>query len=308
MPDGMAPVRQSLELPDGTSIQPLKVELPESGMLNLNDVLPEKLPVMTRSILAGDCDVPEQCVVLLGISVDWSWCAWLNGRLLCDARPYHNGENTFEPDDHLIRCVLQKGRNQFVCEVYNGMEFEVGLKLYEDEARSLRWRPLAHFPDASLNAVTVTFAMDGIAPGGVLYRRCGQTDWCRAYDTIGGQIRRDKAVHNVNLLNLEADADYEYQVFYLDEPSGWGERPLGEIEHFHTLPGKGRPFSFVVSSDAQHPAVRVKWMDSFFRRDYVENAAFFAYLGDVLWTSDFGKVVMDGFITPFQKASGSTLR
>ena len=294
-----------LEFLEGTSMQPIKFDMPASGIISLNSLLPEKLPGMTRCAVVGDCDVEQEQDVILGIGVDWSWCAWLNGKLVCDARVSRNSEHTFEPDDHLVRCHLQKGHNQFAFEVANGLSFQFAFKLFEDEERKLKWSPLVHFPDASQNAVTITFALDDIAPGGVLYRRQGQAEWTRIYDTLGGQIRRDKTVHNINLLGLEPDADYEYQVFCLDEPSAWGLRPLGEIGQFHTLPGEGRPFSFVASADAQHPEKRVNWMKSFFKRDYVKNASFFAYLGDVLWTSNFESAVMDGFVAPFQDASGN---
>ena len=302
----LEPPGEALLLPDGSRIPGIEVPLPESGMLNLNDLLPARLPYMTRCLLVGECVVPSECTVLLGISVNWNWDVRLNGEMLCDAKPFRNGEHTFEPDDHLVRCHLKQGRNLFACDIGNGEDFQIALQFYDDEDCFLKRRPLAHFPDAERNAVTISFELTRIAPGGVLWRPLGENEWRRTYDTLGGQIRRDTSLHHVRVTELARDTPYEYQVFYLDEPSGWGERILGGFERFRTLPGAGEPFSFVATADLQVPAERREWMHSLFQRDYAKRAAFFAYLGDVLWTSDFEQMVMRDFIDVFQNASGNS--
>ena len=297
---------EELLLSNGVRIRGIEVPLPESGMMNLNDLLPARQPYMTRSLLVGECEVLGECTVLLGISVNWNWDVRLNGELLCDAKPFRNGEHSFWPDDHLVRCHLRRGRNLFACDIGNGEDFQIGLKLFEDEENRLKWRPLAHFPDASRNAVSITFELTFPAPGGLLWRREGETEWHKKYDTLGGQIRRDTAIHHVRLAGLAPDSFYEYQVFMMDEPAGWEERPLGTIEQFQTLPDNGSCFSFVATADLQNLDERREWMTALFNRDYAKKAAFFAYLGDVSWTSNFDKAVIQEFIGLYQTASNNS--
>lgn len=303
--DGSGPIGERLSLPDGRVLSSVPVSFPEAGSIDFNEQIPFALPLLSRIILVGDCEVGAETEVLLGISVDWKWAVFSNGQLLCDARQCGNGEDTFEPDDHLVRCHLAPGRNQIACELYNGRSFRVAINVFDDVTPRLKWRPLAHRADAAQNAVTITFATDEKSPAGVAWRYKGESEWQETYDTLGGQIRRDANIHNIRLTGLKPSTQYEYQVFYLDEPSGWGRRDLGEIEEFRTISGPGVEFSFVATADAQNLEVRREWMDSFFKRDYVRNADFFTYIGDIVWTSDFERAVMKDFIGLFQDATGN---
>ena len=271
--------------------------------MDIYPLLPEKPDVLARSILVGDCEVDEDRDVVLGISVNWKWDVFVNGKLVCDARGCSNGESTFEPSDHLVRCRLKRGKNQIACELFNGRgQFQIALNVFDEIPPELKWKPFAHFPNTDGSRVTISFSTTDICPGGVIYRPVGSKEWQTKYDTRGGQIRRDVSVHNIRLSRLLPDTDYEYRVFILDEPDAWARRLLGKVETFHSPKSAHQSISFIATADIQiAPGKRSAWMKKLFARDYAKRADFFTFVGDVSWTSDFSKEYMANFIEPFQK-------
>ncbi len=294
-----------LPLPDGRVLQAKTLHFPADGILNVRPLLGFEPAVLTRSVLVADFDAAEAGRAVLGLGVDWEFELYLNGKKITSTHRVGNSEILIKPDNHLIPFEYQKGRNQMILEAYNGdTAFIVAAKLLQMPALALKYEPWTVFPDGETGAVTVVFTLNRKAPAGVDFRRKGTSSWTRVYDNLGGQIRRDRDVHAIRLEGLDPDAGYEYRVVLLDLSVPYREEVLDRIYSFRTAPQQGRDFSFAVTADLQcSKKERTGFLQTLFQSPVGKEADFFAFLGDVEWTSDFDVNVVEGMIEPFLAAS-----
>ena len=294
-----------LPLPDGREVQGREFAFPPSGIADLNRIADEPLPPRSRVVLTADFTAERKEKFVLGCGADWWFTLYFNGEAVYSTSERGNIECRIRPGNHFVVLECRAGSNRLVCEVAGGDENRIfAAQILPYVPLGLTCEPWAHFPDAETGAMTVTFVTNRPAPAGIDLRLAGEEAWQRHYDTVGGQIRRDRTIHHVRLTGLRSDCRYEYRVVLADEYDRLTETALPEVHGFCTAPEGGRPFSFVATSDVQLPhAERKDWLERFFRTPSAQAADFFAFLGDVNWVTDFEKDYLDELVVPVAAAA-----
>ena len=300
-------IDESLDLGDGRKIEGKLFEFSRDGMMNVFSVIDdaEKHQGMDRTILTADFYADEPGSLLVGLAADWKWTFRVNGKLLLDARITANSEFPISPTNHMLEFEYQKGRNQVVFETFSGFRnrepgggMDTALKIMEPPpVLDFKYKAFVSFPNADDNAMTVIFTGTRKSPAAVDYRPAGSSKWVRVYDNLGGQMRHDRAVHCVRLEDLQPDTLYEYRAVLLDDFRSLAEF-FGEVKSIRTAPAAGKDFTFTATADLQIPASRTEYMQNVLtKKDFKPD--FFAFLGDLHWTTVFDKQVMDEFVAPF---------
>ena len=299
-------IDDTLELPDGRSIKGESFQFAPSGMLDMYDIIPEKPALLARTVLTADFTAEEGGTFFLGVAGDWTWSLRFNGEMVLDARRCANSEAPFSPTNHLQEITYQAGRNQLVFEVFGGQTLTVACKIKEDIPQlAMRYKPFISFPDAEDNAVSVIFTGNRKSPAAVDYRLQGTDAWTRVYDNLGGQARHDRAVHHIRLSGLQSSSVYEYRAVLLDDCRTLKEYHF-DIDTFKTAPAKG-DFRFTVSADLQTPSARRRFLEDLIGRNNSFKPDFFAFCGDLYWTTDYDFAVMDEFIVPYREITENHL-
>lgn len=313
MPDVLKDVTgfidDALDLGDGTQVIGQAFDFYPEGIMNIYDVIPdaEKSVPQNRTVLTADFYADEAGVMAVGLAADWAWRFFFNGKVLLDARLSSNSEFPIHYTNHTVELAYQKGRNQVVFEIFStfgrrglGGGMDTTLKIVDLPAPlEYKYPAFVAFPDADQNAVSVIFTGNRKSPAAVEYRISGSDRWERVYDNLGGQIRHDRAVHSIRLEGLEPDTVYEYRAILLDDIRFWSEVP-GEIRTIRTAPAPGRDFTFTATADLQTPALRREYLETILTKKSFQ-PDFFAFLGDLEWTTFFDQQVMDSFIVPFRE-------
>ena len=297
---------EELVLSDGRKIRGERFDLPLQDECDLNTVLPVKPGLSEKFVLTGSFTAENEDKILLGFAYNWRWVLFFNGKMLLDARVSGNSERPTMAKNHILELDVQKGRNQLLLVLYGSASMEFVCKFMgKREAPAFQYLPFVTFPDAEENAVTVTFSSNAVTPAAVDYRLKGEGDWKRICDDLGGQIRHDRKVHCIRLQDLLPGREYEYRAVLLDDKRNW-EEIYSSIELFRTPAAKG-DFSFVVTADLQNIATRRKFLEDLLGKNSPLMPDFFAFCGDLYWTSDFDLSVMDQFIVPYREITHNQL-
>jgi len=291
-------VGDTLALPDGRKIAAMPFQFPQSGMFDLYRVLSPRPATLARTVFVADFTMKRPGILTIALGVDWMVLARCNGKVFCDTRKIGNGEAPVG-FDHVAPIACRAGANQLVLEIQGGglPEAMIAAKLLDAVPLALRFAPWASYPDAEANAMSVIFSGTRVSPAGLDYRKKGTENWTRCYDNLGGQIRRDRDVHVIRLEDLEPDTVYEYRVFLLDDYRGFAEVPAPGVHCFRSAPRAGKAFSFLATADVQVPTPeRTKFLNALLSADDARRADFFAFLGDVVWTSNCDKAVIEDFV------------
>ncbi len=293
-----------LTLDDGQRITGRPWAFPESGIVEMTEILTPVPPPLSRAVLVCDFESAENATLALGVGVDWFLTLWANGELLCDTRPFGNGEVPIAPDNHICEFDARRGSNQLILLARGGNpSFTVGGAWFAACGLALTHGPWTQFP--TVGAVEVCFETSVPTPAGVDWRKIGQPEWTRSYDNLGGQIRRDRAVHRVRLTGLEAECEYEYRAVLLMERRGLREVPTGPVRRFRSASDGESEFSFSAAADWQFGiGERMQIFDRFFSQRAYQDTDFFAFLGDVEWASHFAGQYLDGFVEPYIRSTG----
>ena len=302
-------IDETLDLGNGTQVTGQPFDFYPEGFMNVFDVIPdaEKGTPLNRTILTADFDADEPGVLTVGLAADWQWSFRFNGKMLLDARRCSNSEFPIHYTNHTVELAYQKGRNQVVFEIFStfgrrgiGGGMDTTLKIVETPLPlDFKYKAFVAFPDADENALSVIFTGNRKSPAAVDYRIPGADEWLRVYDNLGGQIRHDRAVHSVRLDELLPDTVYEYRPVLLDDIRSWSET-YGEIRTIRTAPAPGKDFTFTATADLQLPHLRTEYMQKILTKsDFKPD--FFAFIGDLEWTTFFDQQVMDAFIVPFRQ-------
>ena len=303
-------IDDALDLGDGRTVPGRKFEFSREGVMNVFDVIPEeeakKHKTLDRTVLTADFYAETPGSLLIGMGADWLWTIRVNGKMLQDARKTTNSEYPVLPSNHRLEIAYRAGRNQVVLEVFSafrrrgpGGGMDVAFKILPSPPPlSFRYDGFPAFPDAEAGAMSVIFTGSRNSPAAVDLRPAeGGGAWRRCYDSLGGRMRCDRAVHTIRITGLLPDTLYEYRPVLLDELQP-GREIVGGVGRFRSAPGKGTPFRFTATADLQIPAGRVEYMKKILtKRDFKPD--FFVFLGDLLWTSFFDRQVMDEFVVPF---------
>ena len=309
-------IENELALPDGRVLQAVPFDFPAGGIINMYDIMEEIPPALARNLLIADFTADAPGSLFIGLAADWKWIFYFNGQKLIDTSVCGNGEAPVRATNHSLQLDYKAGRNQVVFEVFGGtyrhpgrdggmdvaVEIIAGMPLLTFE-----YEPFVSFPDAEDNAVTVIFSGSRISPAAVDYRGQGSSgEWQRIYDNLGGQMRNDRKVHPIRLSDLQPDTLYEYRAVLLDDSQQLKEI-YGAVNTFRTAPAPGKPFSFVASADLQNPETRIPFLEDLLGKNAPHKNDFFAFIGDLFWTSDYDLSVMDEFVMPFRKITNNQL-
>ncbi|MBO5695143.1 MAG: metallophosphoesterase [Lentisphaeria bacterium] len=308
-------IDETLDLGNGTQVTGQPFDFYPEGFMNVFDVIPdaEKGTPLNRTILTADFDADEPGVLTVGLAADWQWSFRFNGKMLLDARRCSNSEFPIHYTNHTVELAYQKGRNQVVFEIFStfgrrgiGGGMDTTLKIVETPLPlDFKYKAFVAFPDADENALSVIFTGNRKSPAAVDYRIPGADEWLRVYDNLGGQIRHDRAVHSVRLDDLLPDTVYEYRPVLLDDIRSWSET-YGEVRTIRTAPAPGKDFIFTATADLQLPHLRTEYMRKLLTKsDFKPD--FFAFIGDLEWTTFFDQQVMDAFIVPFRQITDGTM-
>ena len=308
-------IDETIDLGDGTLVTGQPFDFYPEGFMNVFDVIPdaEKGTPLNRTILTADFYADEPGMLALGLAADWQWSFRFNGKMVLDARRCSNSEFPIHYTNHTVELAYQKGRNQVVFEIFStfgrrgiGGGMDTTLKIVERPAElAFKYKAFVTFPDAEENALSVVFTGNRKSPAAVDYRLPGADEWQRVYDNLGGQIRHDRAVHSVRLDDLLPDTVYEFRPVLLDDIRSWSET-YGEVQTIRTAPAPGKDFTFTATADLQLPHLRTEYMQKILTKNEFK-PDFFAFIGDLEWTTFFDQQVMDSFIGPFRQITGGTM-
>lgn len=308
-------IGQTLTLPDGRVLQSVPFDFPEGGIINMYDIMPELPEVSARTVVVAEFTADADGSLFIGFGGDWKWTLRFNGQMLLDARVPANSEAPVSYNNHAQELVYKQGRNQLVFEIFGGTYrhpginggMDIAFKIIEKApALKMVYPPFVSFPDAHDNAVSVIFAANRKTPAAVEYRLSGSSEWNRVYDNLGGQMRHDRAVHSIRLEDLLPGRDYEYQVILIDDFRALEELPQG-VHKFRSAAGAGQKFSFIATADLQNPDTRTEYLENLIGDDAPFENDFFAFIGDLFWTTDYDRSVMDEFIVPFTRIAGEKM-
>ena len=308
-------IDETIDLGDGTLVTGQPFDFYPEGFMNVFEVIPdaENGTPLNRTILTADFYADEPGTLALGLAADWQWSFRFNGKMLLDARRCSNSEFPIHYTNHTLELAYQKGRNQVVFEIFStfgrrgiGGGMDTTLKIVERPAElAFKYKAFVTFPDAEENAFSVVFTGNRKSPAAVDYRLPGADEWQRVYDNLGGQIRHDRAVHSVRLDDLMPDTVYEFRPVLLDDIRSWSET-YGEVQTIRTAPAPGKDFTFTATADLQLPHLRTEYMQKILTKNEF-NPDFFAFIGDLEWTTFFDQQVMDAFIVPFRQITGGNM-
>ena len=303
------PLTGTLILPDGRGVKAQNFAFPESGSMDLMTVLKPHPERRDRTIVTSDFNCTEPERIVLGLGVNGKTKLYFNGKLIFDSTIPGNSERPVSYTNHMVELNCRAGNNQLIWELFRGGgTFTLAAKLRDYPVPALRYQPWAMFPDSRERAVSIVFATTHPTPAGVDFRIKGTEKWQRAYNNLSGCIRRDTAVHHIRLTDLEPEKWYEYRAVLIDEANSWREIPQKEIHTFKTVPAVSKPFTVTLSSDLQvSPALRAQFLNDMFKIPGNRESSFFAFVGDINWTSNFEQIIMDEFVNLFRTASGNKL-
>ena len=301
----------TLTLPDKTVLKAQKIDFPESAIIDLAKIVKPTPDKLERIIITADFECEKSERFVLGIGVDWMMKLYLNDQLLFDSTVPGNGEFPITYTNHLVEITPRVGRNQIVYEVFGGIESKVfAAKVLDIPPLEVKYQPWTIFPDSFDNSISIVFSTTRQSPAAVDYRLKGSEKWSRAYDNQAGIMRRDETVHCIRLDDLQADSVYEYRVVLVDDAKNFLEIPQAQVYTFKTAPAiaANKDFSFAVTSDLQMPDEERKiFLKKMFSSPEFANSSFFAFLGDVFWTSDFDKVIIENFVNFFRDATDNRM-
>ncbi|MBO5762173.1 MAG: metallophosphoesterase [Lentisphaeria bacterium] len=299
-------IDEELLLPDGRSVHGKEFALPQQMPTFLNTLFPDGVISGKRIVLTASFIAQEEKKILAGFGMNGRWVLFFNGKMLLDARESGNSEMPVDVTNHTQVLDVKKGYNELVFLSLNPQNLFYSFFVYgEREALDFQYMPFVTFPDAEENAVTITFSGNAVSPAAVDCRIAGEKEWKRKYDNLGGQIRHDRKVHSVRLQNLCPGTLYEYRGVLADDKRNW-EEIVSPVETFRT-PVKKEEFSFLVTADLQRPGERRKFLEDLLGENSSLKPDFFAFCGDLYWTSNFDLSVMDEFIVPYREITKNQL-
>lgn len=294
-----------LTLPDGRIVNGEKFSFSDDFQVNFcGKVSPEE-----KIIIAGNFIADHKGSIFTGMAVASCWTFRFNGKMRLNGREIGNNEYPMQFNNHITELQYVPGRNQAAFEIHgNPNNMLLMFKIMEGlKPLSMRYGPIVSFPDSSENAVSVIFSGTRNSPAAVEYREKGWVEWNRIYDNLGGQMRHDRPMHHIRLEDLKPDCEYEYRAILIDDFRELEEVIPEKIETFRTAPQGDRPYSFLLTADLQNLPYRMEYLERMLGKDAPFSPDFFAFAGDLHWTSNFDQSIMEEFIEPYRKISGNKL-
>lgn len=300
---------------DGKSV---RFALDDQCSVNLERFRPDHPPYDAATATVSRvirCEKDETRV--FGVSADWWFTAFLNGREVYTTWPNGNSSDLKSPYAHVLRLALGKGENRLTFKTSPGSdswdfmcrEFPSYDRWPDDEPNrrrtfetmfpvetALKYGPWVTAVSCDGARVGVELTADGLA--GIRYagpdgRRqvkwtavCGQKDYRR--------------VHLFELGGLAADAEYAYEIVLLDE----GTRKETSLAKgtFRTFPASGASCAFNLLGDTQFDDAGRKAVIDRLLKLGLDKGGFIVSVGDVGNSfDDFSAVYHESFLEHFRR-------
>ncbi|MBR2357164.1 MAG: metallophosphoesterase [Lentisphaeria bacterium] len=186
--------------------------------------------------IRGFIDVDKAQTVWLGIGSKL-FSLYLNGKMIYDFREYALGYDILhvKSTDHIVPLELKAGRNEILfntrrtnwkydyCYGKNRkIIWDLAVELmkdYQPVKAALAHPEMALRPDR--DSVMFSFVTTEAIPAGVDYRKKGDKEWLREYDTTGELVLRERSrIHRVRISGIANWGDIEYRLVLLEPPAG----------------------------------------------------------------------------------------
>ena len=297
-------IENHLSLPDGSRVTGKPFSFSDDFKMNFCG----KVANTEKVVIAGNFIVEHPGTIFVGMAIASTWTFRFNGKMRINGWNIGNNEYPLH-FNHIAQLDYLPGRNQAAFEIRgNQSDMLLMFKMMKGiQPLSMKYGPFVSFPDSSENAVSVIFSGTRNAPAAVDYREKGTENWNRVYDNLGGQMRHDRPMHHIRLEDLKPDCDYEYRTVLIDDYKEREELIPERLETFRTPPQGDMPFSFLLTADLQHVPYRMEYLERMLGENAPFDPDFFAFAGDLYWTSNFNQSIMEEFIEPFRKYSDNKL-
>jgi hypothetical protein len=298
-------IENQITLDDGTVVEGKRFAFHDDFQFKFLGTATEKEKVL----ITGNFFTENSGSFFIGFAAASRWTFRYNGKLRLNGWKIGNNEYPMQFNNHIAELNYLTGRNQVVFEM-QGEPYSMllMLKIMEGiQPLAMKYGPFVSFPDSSENAVSVIFSGTRSSAAAVDYREKGTTEWSRVNDNLGGQMRHDRPMHHIRLEDLKPDCDYEYRAVLIDDYNELNNIIPERIETFRTAPQGDKAYSFLLTADLQNVPHRMEYLERMLGENKPFHPDFFAFSGDMLWTSNFNLSIMDEFIEPYRKYTDNKL-
>ena len=189
--DVFLPENNILALPDGRTITGVPFDFPESGIVDMYDIISPRPAGWEKTVLTAEFTAEDSGRMFAGVAADWAWLLRVNGEIIRDARTTGNSEIPVRTDNLFADFPYRKGKNIVTLEVRGGNTMCMAFKLTERKPEpDFIYPPFVSYPDSASSGMSVIFKANRICPAAVDFRKVNESSWQRVYDNLGGQIRR----------------------------------------------------------------------------------------------------------------------
>lgn len=308
------------ELPgrDGAAVLPRRITMRNNTL----DFLKESgLPKATSLECAAaylEFEAEKSGVLRLGFGGDWWFCGSINGRTAFDRMGIGNGTEDIGPHNHVFDIPVQQGRNLFFVYVKSGTggwrftcadaagKTPTGIVSPMQLLRKLRKPeptliagPWLMNPD--IGKMSVCFITHGFMPGGIDWRKHGESVWIRKWHSVYGHTQTSGDHRRIDLTGLEEGARYDYRIV-LRDPVTLHETFYPDDGNFYTfsaVDGRKKEYRFLAFGDLQFSRPeRERLIESYYRHGNGDTCDFIVTLGDMTdGISDFENDVARDYLS-----------
>ena len=162
---------------------------------------------------------------------------------------------------------------------------------------------ISHGPfltNADVGKITVSFISSVPCAAFVEYRKEGEKEWEKVFQTSGGQVAGGEKKHIFHLKGLVPGAKYTYRAGVF--PLFREEETIVKESSFAVFSEERKEYTFLVLADLQFPQEkRDLLMEKYGRLCGAEKCDFIVSLGDMIWgIEDFERDALSGMIDSFQ--------
>ena len=311
----------------------------QSSQINLDKIASGS----NSAALRGTINADKAQTVYLGVGGK-VFSLTLNGKMIYDFRQYGLGYDIIDVSskDHIVPLQLQQGTNELLintrrtswrfdyCYGKNRpnnwiMALEI-IKNHRPVRAELAHPEIALRPDK--DSIMFSFVTTCAIPAGVDYRKKGEQQWLREYDTVGDLILREKSrVHRVKINGIADWDEIEYRLVLLEPPADMDglRRPCRSPRTYKEVftpvkilhnPNR-KDFSFLlfgdtqrsITPDCQSVAQRREILKKMRNFPEYKNADFMIHIGDIdSYIHDVEKYILADLFNDFAPLPGEKLR
>ena len=281
---------------------------------DLGKLLPKGfVPGVSRAVVRGVFNFPENGRLVLGIGTDWRFHGFLNGEPFSGSAPRSNAAHSFSEFDQLYVLNVKKGENVIAFHLQAGISWIFAATLLPmpenlpdnyriiqriitavmEKDLHLKHEPLVFDLSGDQANVVAEFSLPVLC--GIRFTPANGGKTVVKWNKLYGQ-REYRQIHNFNLTGLTANTAYNYDILVQNENTGKVNAVYSG--KFTTYPVKAEQHRFAVFSDIQlREKDNRKAISDFAGCSFVKQADFIVALGDTsARLSNFSKDYFTNFI------------